>query len=351
MDPASELPRVAASEAELIRLARGLVAPEPAEVHALIHRPRALPPAISTSCARLLADALSHAWPALWRRGRVGPQLRDALAPGGRFWDDHAPVGLAFSAATLELLRWLLAGRARGEPLGESPLTLGDQVIVYFALDATAGHPVQDLLAAQPRIRAAPLAWLGFADRLGGPMPGGFDELCRGAGAIVVELLGGELARRWQAVELRKRAATAPEALIALGAAQDAALGEFMAACDRAGRRELAGFVIDAAAPLIERAIAPSPAALDPHATLASRASARRAAGALLRGVARWAAWDRAHRGVRFFDDDYPKAQRLLARFEPISAAGAARAEAWLTELAALPQAQLPPPAGTVDAP
>lgn len=354
----AEPARVAASEADLIALARGLVAGQGAEVRAMLRRPRALPRMISPACARLLGDALAQVWPALWRGGATG-----AGRPA-RFWQDHAPIGLAFSVATLQLLRWLLAGRAvAGKPdaaaaaLGaaaalasELPLTLGDQVMVYLALDATAGTAVQGELAAQPLVRSAALAWLGFADRLGGPTGCEFDLLCRGAGAIVVEVLAPALARRWRTVELDKRGIAAPDALIALGAAQDSVLGGFMSACDRSGRRDLAGFVLDAAAPLVHRAIAPLPLALDPSATLASRGAARLAAGALLRGIATWAAWDRAHRGVRFIDDDYPTAQRLLARFEAISPAGAARAEAWLTELAALPTVPGPGPAGTVDA-
>ncbi|HET9621900.1 MAG TPA: hypothetical protein VFP84_11065, partial [Kofleriaceae bacterium] len=103
--------------------------------------------------------------------------------------------------------------------------------------------------------------------------------------------------------------------------------------------------VIDAAAPLLARGVAPLPEALDPATPLAVRAEARRAAGGLLYGVLRWAAWDTEHRGVRFLDDDYAIAQRLLARFEPIGAAGADRAQAWLADLAALaPAAKLDPP-------
>lgn len=374
---------VSPSERDLILLARGLVGAHPAEVRALVQRPRALPPVISSAAAELLGDALSHVWPALWRRGgtrRSAPPVGEPAAerlsaaaidatidrpadraePGaatssaepaatghraGRFWEHHAPVGLTFSLATLQLLRWLLATRLvapAGTPL-ELPiggaLTVGDQVMVYFALEAMDGTPAQATIAGQPLVRAAALAWLGFADVLGAggaAVPGELASLCGGAGAIVVEALGGELARRWRAVELRKRAIAAPEVLIALGAAQDATLGGFLAACERHGRKDLAGFVIDAAAPLLRRDIAPLPHRLDPGATLGLRATARLAAGALLRAVMVWAAWDQAHRGVRFIDDDYPVAQRLLARFEPIAAAGRARAEAWLTELASL---------------
>jgi len=355
-------PAVAASEHDLLVLARGLIEGDSAEVSAMLYRQRELPPAISTTCAELLGDTLAHVWPALWRRGGTRPEpggqagaFEGGGAGRGRIWERHAPVGLGFSAATLRLLRWLLAMPlvapvASLQPLAAESLAVGDQVMVYLALEAAAGSPAQATIAAQPLVRAAPLAWLGFAELFRDGAPPALGSLCRGAGAIVVESLTGDLARHWRTVELSKRAIEAPDKLIALGAAQDAMLGGFMAACDQHHRRDLAGFVIDAAAPLLARGIAPVPARLDPNASLASRSAARVAAGALLRGVMTWARWDEAHRGVRFIDDDYAMAQRLLARFEVIQATGAARAAAWLGELAALAPTAVPP-AATVGIP
>jgi len=360
----AEVRRVAASEYELVALARALLgpgAPAGSEVRAVLSGSRTMPPRISSACEEMLRDTLARLWPALWRRGgaRPGASVGGGQVRRGRIWERHAPVGLAFSRATLQLLRWLIAmplsattGRAAAqrpavtgvpgiEPLEKAALTVGDQVMIYLALDAASGTQSAVTLAAQPLVRAAPLAWLGFAELLGAALPPGppsFDALCAGAGAIVVESLTGHLAQRWREVELGKRALTAPEALVALGAAQDATLHGFLAACDRHRRRDLAGFVVDAAAPLLAREIAPTPAMLDPTTPLSRRLAARVAAGALLRGVMTWAEWDGSHRGVRFIDDDYAIAQLLLARFEPIGATGAARAAGWLTELAALPR-------------
>ncbi|HEU4733109.1 MAG TPA: hypothetical protein VFT22_34690, partial [Kofleriaceae bacterium] len=56
--------RVAASESDLVLLARALIAPNPVEAVALMYRTRLLPPTISGSCEELIADAASHVWPA-----------------------------------------------------------------------------------------------------------------------------------------------------------------------------------------------------------------------------------------------------------------------------------------------
>jgi hypothetical protein len=99
-------------------------------------------------------------------------------------------------------------------------------------------------------------------------------------------------------------------------------------------RRDLAAFVIEAAA---ASGLSPEPRKLDRSASLAIRSEARLAAGSLLRAVAHWRAWDQEHRGVRFFDDGYDRAQVLLAHFERLGLAHAARAARWLEDLAALP--------------
>jgi hypothetical protein len=65
--------------------------------------------------------------------------------------------------------------------------------------------------------------------------------------------------------------------------------------------------------------------------------AARVAAGSLLRALATWCDWDKAHRGVRFLDDDYEPTQHLLTRFEKAAHHGADVLTAtWLAELASL---------------
>ncbi|HEV7554315.1 MAG TPA: hypothetical protein VGO00_02605, partial [Kofleriaceae bacterium] len=323
---------LAASETELVMMARALVAPDD-------HEPwmtRELAPKISPVCAELVGDALRQLWPSLWRRGgaRPGASIRDGGVVRGRPWERHAPQGLVHTAATIAVLRWLVESRLGTRTvatLPARPVAVGDQVVIYLALDTLREPSAQRAFASQPLVRAAPLAWLGFAQLFDGNAPQ-FDELAHGVGAIVVEALAAELARRWELVELSKRGIVRPGDLEVLGAVQDATLGGFMDACDRHRRRDLAGFIIDAAAPMLARDLPPFPEALDNTTPLSVRAAVRPAAGALLRAIVRWGDWDREHRGVRFIDDDYAASQLLLARFEAVGTP--ARAITWLGELA-----------------
>ncbi|MDB4954143.1 MAG: hypothetical protein JWO36_1712 [Myxococcales bacterium] len=337
-------PEVSASEHDLIMITRALIAPQQHDMWVLLCRSRELPPKIGPTCEALVREALGRVWPVLWRRSgaRVETSIVDGRPVRGRGWERHAPLPLEFSGATLDVLRWLIATPlavpvSTVPALEKATLTIGDQVVIYLALDAATGTSAQQMLARQPMVRAAPLAWLGFAHVLHDqPEQVDFASLAHGAGPVVVEALTRELAHRWYTLELAKRSMSEPAEIVELGATQDATLGAFMSACDKARRRDLAAFVIDAAAPLVTRNLCPAPIELDTTAPLSARAGARVAAGALLRAAARWNEWNEQHRAVRFIDDDYPAAQLLLGRFEKLGRAGADRVATWLSDLASL---------------
>ena len=349
------LPVVSASEAELVQLARALTAPDAYDVWMLLASSRSMPPKVGPTCAALVGDALAQIWPALWRRegARPGASIRAGEVIRGRGWERHAPSPLEFSAFTLAFLRWLVEvplAASTVPRLAAQPAALGDQIVAYLALAASTATPAQVSIAQGSMITLAPLVWLGFAHILAGdpPAAAAWDELVTGAGAVVVEALQPELARRWRSVELTKRAMTDPETLITLGRAQDATLTAFMGACSRTGRRDLAGFVVEAMLPLLGGQVSPMPSELDRTRPLSARAAARMASGAPLRGLATWLQWDREHRGVRFLDDDYQASQLLLTRFEKALRNGVeVLLPAWLAELASL----APTSSATIDAP
>ena len=340
-DDRPKLPTVAQSEHDLIVMVRALVAgPDSNEdIWSLLCAARPVAPKIGPTCTALIEDALRQSWRALWQRGGTPPQTSPSVIKG-RLWERYQPTPLHFSAASLQFLRWLVATpfaapQSTIKPLAAAKLMLGDQLLVYFALDAARATPALRVLASQPFVHAAPLAWLGFAPYLVDATPPAFDSLVTGTGPIVVEALSDEIAKRWHASELAKRQINIPADLIAVGRAQDATLEGFLAACDKHHRRDLASFVIDAAIPLLARTAYPGPL-LDPATPLSERANARIRAGSLLRAIVKWSEWDEQHRGIRFIDDEYQQAQLMLARFERIGSAGVSRVHGWLAELASL---------------
>jgi hypothetical protein len=350
-----ELPVIAASEAEIVEMARALTAPRAHDVWTLLASSRAMPPKVGTTCAALVGDALAQIWPALWRRdgAKPGASIRAGKVIRGRGWERHPPSPLEFSPFTLAFLRWLVevplaAGTA--PKLAAQPVSIGDQVVAYLALSVSTDTPAQLSIARFSKVADTPLAWLGFAQLLPGepPSTGDWDALVTGPGAIVIEALQVDLAKRWRTIELTKRTVTDPATLIALGDAQDKTLTAFMDACSRAARRDLAGFVIDAMLPLLGRQVGPFPTDLDRTKPLSARTAARKASGALLRGLDTWLLWDRQHRGIRFLDDDYEASQLLLTRFEKALRNGAdVLLPTWLAELASL----APTSSATIDAP
>ncbi|CAN5494672.1 hypothetical protein BH11MYX1_BH11MYX1_32030 [soil metagenome] len=350
-----EPPMVAASEAEIVEMARALTAPQAHDVWTLLASSRSMPPKVGPTCAELVGDALAQIWPALWRRegAKPGASIRAGKVIRGRGWERNPPSPLEFSPFTLAFLRWLVEvplAAGASPKLAAHPVALGDQVVAYLALSASIETPAQLAIARYSNVALTPLAWLGFAHVLPGEPPAAsdWDELVRGPGAVVIEALQQDLAKRWRTIELTKRTVTDPETLIALGRAQDLTLTAFMDACSRAGRRDLAGFVIDAMVPLLGRQVAPFPNDLDRTKPLSARTAARKASGALLRGLETWLLWDRQHRGVRFLDDDYEASQLLLTRFEKALRNGAdILLPTWLAELASL----APTSSATIDAP
>ncbi len=345
-DTYDEPGKVAASEAELIEMTRALTAPHQLDVWSLLAGSRTLPAKIGPTCAELVADGLSQIWPALWKKdgARPGASIKNGKVIRGRGWERNQVAPLEFSPFTIAFIRWLvempLATAGVVDKLAAKPSTIGDQIVAYLALEVASETPAQLTIARSSKAALSPLAWLGFAHILPGEPPDDpevWDELCTGVGAVVVEALQAELAKRWRTVELEKRQMTDPDALIKLGDAQDATLEYFMQACTRAQRRDLAGWVIEAMVPLLGRSVAPFPNDLDRTKPLSARTQARKAAGSLLRGMTTWLEWDRMHRGVRFLDDDYEASQLLLTRMEKALSHGAdVLTPTWLAELASL---------------
>jgi hypothetical protein len=329
-------PRIARSEDELIRIARGLLgADRPPPRARAAHPIQTIGPSAMGLLQQTLARGLALT---LLRRGgwETRRTLIDPDTPArGRLWERHPELPpLRFGPASFALLTWLHGEDLvrPSKPLARAPeTTIADDLLHYFACEqlVRAGVGVH-----QPAFLESPICQLGYADALARPDPAAepgepscplpevdFRPWTRGLGAIAVEALQSPLAKRWRAIEGRKGGVVALAEMSRIGAAQQQVLCGWFAALTEAGRRDLAGFVAEAARDLLVGPNETCPdhrwwiRSLSLHAPLSARQRAFSAAGAFLRGVGQLATWLDEAGLVAHFDDDYEAAQLLLSNW------------------------------------
>ncbi|QSQ27464.1 hypothetical protein JY651_22250 [Pyxidicoccus parkwayensis] len=330
--------RVSTAEHEILTLARAIIGlGQYVPVEDLLRdRHITVPERLSPGAMHVLRDTLSKG--AVLALARCGGWRKQRYLDGGqersgRLWERHAPPALHFSALSFHTLRWLLE-----QPLvkhgcksleAEGALTPADEFFLYLCCRLVAGTPCAKAVGEQALFRRSALCWLGVPDVFGTTPPkltaASFAPLLANGGWLL-EALQADLAHRWRHLEESKRFLHEPEAMVALGAAQEAVLSAFLDALDAAGRRDLAGFLLQAGRPLLEQPASRWVEGLSLTSALSVRASAARASGAFLRSLGRLARWDADHRTVRFFDDTYDAAQLLLSEWSPVGEAGFRRA-------------------------
>ncbi|TQF14519.1 hypothetical protein FJV41_18220 [Myxococcus llanfairpwllgwyngyllgogerychwyrndrobwllllantysiliogogogochensis] len=315
--------RVSPSEHSLLTLARAIMGlGQYAPVEDLLRARHTTPARLSPGALRSLRDTLAKGTVlALARCGgaRQRRHLSSESSPS-RLWERHGPPALRFSVLCFHTLRWLVE-----QPLAifghrpldvDAPPTLADELFLYLCCRLVAGTPCALSIALQPQFQRSILCRLGFPDLFGASLgrvdAEGFAPLLA-EGGWLLEALQDELALRWRRLEESKARLIEPKQLVDLGTAQEQVLDGFLDAVDRAGRRDLAGFVLEALRPLVDQPASRWVSNLSPRASLSVKAQARRAAGASLRALGRMARWDAEHRAVRFFDDGYEGAQLLLS--------------------------------------
>lgn len=331
---------VTRAEANLLTLARvavGVV--PPMDAMRLLVTSVAPPPKLGPTARAALSDTLARG--SVLSLVRQGGWLKEGQL---RLWERHAAPPLAFTGNTVRLLSWLLA-----TPLAESdaspllfqgPITPAEDFLIALLIDRLRGTGCDSLLARQLSIRRLPLTTLAHAASMAREVP--LDEVPQfdvPALAPFVEGLRTMLSRAWLSAERSKRDLTAPDMLIRLGRAQHDVLEAWLTAIDGAGRRDLATFLIDTAAIWLaaDRTAEELTRSMSPDAPLRERTEARRRAAAMLRSLGRLREWDQQHRSVRFIDDGYALAQRLVVDWARLGERGFSRAANLVTELDAIP--------------
>jgi FtsH ternary system domain X6 len=330
---------VTRAEANLLTVARVAVGLMPASDALRLFLTSVQPPAALGPTAReAMAQTLS--------RGTVLSLVRQGgwLSQGKqRLWERTAAPEMAFSSNTIRLLAWVLQtplAEADARSLTfEGPLTVAEDALTASLLDRLRGTGCEFSLARQASLRALPLTTLVHVGLMAGEAPldavPGLD-----AQALGVWLEGSRLllARSWLAAEQAKSRITSPAVLTQVGRGQTAVVDAFLKACDTAERHDLATFLIDAAASWLSvpRVAEEWTRSVSSEATLRQRTEARRSAGAMLRSLATLRRWDETHRAVRFIDEGYALAQRLVADWERLGPRGFERAAELVAEVDAL---------------
>jgi hypothetical protein len=320
-------------EANLLLLLYFILRREPAErALPLIEKGLTPPRCLSRAAVRLVQDALTKGCVHLLaERGGFWRErfLRDGRPVEGRLWERTAPeqLGLTFSRQTLEFLRWLTAVKPDAkEPAPRpalQPLTDGDRLLLFFAHEGLRQFSGRKLdWQSMPAFAQHGLCRLAYPDDFAFPViaePPDFTVWTGGVGACVLEALQNDLAARWVEVECRKQQLHEYVAMRRLGEEQERVLTAFLSAVERAGRLDLARFLLRAAARLLpEHTQADFWVHSLQHTKqrLADRAATYACALAFLRQLPRLQQWERRARVTGFFDEGYPAAQLWMADWE-----------------------------------
>lgn len=340
---------VSRAEGSLLTLARVAVGVVPAnDAMRLLIGVNEPPPKIGPTARAAIADTLSRG--TVLSLAHEGGWLREDEK---RLWERQDVPAIAFTGNTVRLLSWLMATPLTendGPPLvfhGE--LTPAEDFLVACLLDRLRSVNCDEMLARQIALRSLPLTTLAHAGAMvtdvALDVPPAFDVATLGSWLEGLRLL---MTRSWLAVEHARRDIAQPDQLTRIGRAQETVLAKYFEAIDAAGRRDLATFLIDAAVQWFTPNRDPEDATrsmlLD--APLRERTEARRRSASMIRSLSTLRTWDQEHRSVRFIDDGYQLAQRLVADWGRLGEPGFERAARWVTTLDAIPTlrpVELPP--------
>jgi hypothetical protein len=318
-------------EANLLRILQGFLGHTPREqVLPLLSQVCPRPRCLTRPGVELIQDRLAKgcvlflARAGGWRHER---HLRGEHSAEGRLWErtPSGELGLEFSGHALRFLVWATASgwkeRSPAWDPAANELGVGDLLLCYLAYTAFRGTGPGEVLRGRRALVGNGLCRLSYPEDFTGPRRAEIDfrPWTHGTGACVLEALQHDLACKWLALERGKARCTHWGAMRALGEAQDAVLGAFLPALERAGRQDLAAFLLRAAAGVLTPQAEPADwvGALQASALrLEERTAVYRAALAFVRALDGFRRWERDARGVGYLDEGYAAAQLWKAAWE-----------------------------------
>ena len=335
--PEPDGPRqVSRFEYNLLRILKFLVGHFPADQGLqLVRTATARPDCIGAGAVDLVKDTLGKATVLFLTRAggwRNDKYLRNNAPAAGRVWE-RIPLDertLEFSRPVLDFLFWLTAEKVhetkQAWDAAPKALTPADELFFALAFDATRSDPdVLNTLRRKDVFARNPLCWL-FAPHdaadpeAAKPQPPDFAPMFTGLRAVLLECLQTQLAHRWVRSERDKGQNGDWKKMRQQGAAEFAALRDFLAAAEAARRTDLARFVLRTNAAVLQSDLTPVfwtgglQGSGPPR--LADRLDTQRAALAFPRQMEALEAWQERARFVGYFDDDYPASQMWKADWE-----------------------------------
>ncbi len=321
-------------EGRLIGLARAIVrlTPIDAALPFLLDK-ITIPPAYSPSCLQLVCDSLAKG--CVMYLAKVGGWRRERFLHGdqpieGRLWQrvPTAERQLEFSRHVFDFLIWLTAHHpALAKPWypPAEELTVADRLVIFLAYDGFRDTEAGLSWRHRPIFARNPLSRLMWPDDFEGMIaqPPDFAGWGGGLAASILEVLQVPLTDRWLAVEYGKSEVREWVTMQKLAEAQDLVLDHFLPAINH-GRRDLAGFLIRAAArycgPTVRGEHLTAGLSTGGMTRLAERFAIRRQAAVLARALDRLALWERQARFVGYLDDGYQIAQFFLSEWDAVEA-------------------------------
>lgn len=327
--------QVSQFEANLLRIARFFFrqAP-PEEALPLIRTAASRPKCLSAAAVHLVRDTLSKGCVLYlvraggWQRERF---LRSGEPRDGRLWE-RSPLddlALDFSSNSLEFLLWLTVSKLL-EPASvwrvpPDELTIADQLLLFLAYEALRDEPELALtLRRSPAFARNPLILMLNPEHFSGePIPDlkAFEAWTSGQGALIVEALQPMLEARWVENERNKGQIGEWDRLRKQGETELGILDRFTMAADRAGRWDLARFLLG----ILNKLLA-TPDMTPTFWTgglqgsgpprLADRLDTQRAALSVLRQADRLRQWEQRARRSGYLDEDYGASKFWLGEWE-----------------------------------
>jgi len=321
-------------EADLLQLLHCILKRAPVEaVMPIALRPKMRPACLSQTAVDLIADTLNKGVVHLlaeaggWRQEK---RLRGDKLAIGRLWriDDPKKLQLEFSANSLDFLIEftvcdLIEDTWRWRPKPKTPLTLGDELLLFYAYEAFHPNDVGRAFAKRQAFNRHGLVQLAYCDQIGPPGDEPRMAIWLEQGAFVLECLQHHLAQRWVAMEQAKVGLHAAKEMRRVGKAQQVILDSLFQHAEQHQRRDLAFFLVHAARQLLGR---------DPSAAewtsqlnvgelrLADRHEVYDAALAFVRRFQQLGAWQQHALGVAYWDEDYQAAQFWKETWEALGA-------------------------------